>query len=268
TSGSSSTRPSASVMSWRRSMTSQYRPAAVSAMSASASRKPSISMGMRRTIEIVTAATTVPTVVHPWTTPQVPTATIAAWAGRRRAHAPPPGVECGLAELEGPQPLRDEGEPSRRPGGAAEGLEDPDALNGLLDIGRDLAHRVLRPARGLAVALLEDRDGDDRRDCHDDHDQSEDRLHEHEDDRADGEHDRGRQEEGQSEGEEAPQHGQIVDRAREQLAGLPGVVDRHRGVLQSVEQARAPGDLPARDHGGDDHAAGPHSDRLGDADDE
>src|SRR5699024_4284756 len=37
------------------------------------------------------------------------------------------------------------------------------------------------------------------------------------DDRADGEHDRGRQEEGQSEGEEAPQHGQIVDRAREQL---------------------------------------------------
>src|SRR5699024_5027449 len=83
----------------------------------------------------------------------------------------------------------------------------------------------------------------------DDHDQSEDRLHEHEDDRADGEHDRGRQEEGQSEGEEAPQHGQIVDRAREQLAGLPGVVARHRGVLQSVEQARAPGDLPARDHG-------------------
>ena len=37
-------------------------------------------MGMRSTIEIVTAATTVPIVVQPSMTPQVPTATIAAWA--------------------------------------------------------------------------------------------------------------------------------------------------------------------------------------------
>ncbi len=45
--------------------------------------------GHPRTIEIVTPATTVPIVVHPCTTPHVPTPTIAAWAsvGRRMRRA-------------------------------------------------------------------------------------------------------------------------------------------------------------------------------------
>ena len=187
---------------------------------------------------------------------------------QQQKHAPQPRVELRLADLQGLQPGRDLGEALGGPGGAAEGLEDADALNGFLDVRGQFAHRVLRPAGGLAVVLLEDGDRDDRRHRHDDHDQTEHRLHDHEHHRADGEHDRCGEEERQTEREEATQLGQIIHRAREQLAGLPGIMDRHRGVLQTIEQTRTPRHLPMRDDGSDDHAPRPHSDRLGDADEQ
>ena len=54
-------------------MSSQYRAAAVADMSASPRRKPNISMGIRRYIMRVSAATVCPSVIQPPTTPHAPT---------------------------------------------------------------------------------------------------------------------------------------------------------------------------------------------------
>jgi hypothetical protein len=82
----------------------------------------------------------------------VPTPTIATWARVGRSMSTLQNHESSLA-LRISRSLnfvRQQPEALSGPGGAAEGLEDPDALDGLLDIGGDLADRVLRSAGGSA----------------------------------------------------------------------------------------------------------------------
>ncbi|SIH01622.1 Uncharacterised protein [Mycobacteroides abscessus subsp. abscessus] len=66
--------------------------------------------------------------------------------GKEDEEGPEPRVELRLAHLEALEPAREHGEALGGPRGAAEGLEDPDALDRLLDVGRDLTDRVLRSA--------------------------------------------------------------------------------------------------------------------------
>ncbi len=139
---------------------------------------------------------------------------------------------------------------------AAEGLEDPDAEDGLLDHGGEVAVLVLGEAGGAGVAGLEAAGEHEQRDDGEQGDQRQPPVlgeHHH---RPGQEHHRVDDQEDQREGQEQPHGVHVGGGPGEQLAGAPTVVEGDRQPLELGEEVAAHRRLQPGQRAGQHHPAG------------
>jgi hypothetical protein len=188
--------------------------------------------------------------------------------GQEHQPEPDPADRTRLAELGLPEGLGLAGELLQGVLAAAEGLEDADAVHGLLDRGGEVARLVLALPRERAVRLLEPVAGVPQRRADDEERRPQQPVPAEQEHRADEDRQHVHDEEHEAERHPAAHHADVLHHAAQQLAGLPLVVERHGQALEALVE---PGAQVVLDLGGgshDEEATRPHHQRLEEPEDE